>query len=152
MFAHLPPPAECLAILVGCAELVVFGLGGLSDHVAFAQGFGLQIDAPAPASPEHALTDNQKTHKALVQAIAARNIQNGALILTLACYTRNRTALGFAVLYGFLTTLADTLLVRTYGVKDLALGHLVGVVNSLAIGGSLLYWTRDDPWPFMGKR
>lgn len=141
IIAHLPPPAECLAILLGCAECIVFGLGGLSSPLDYSRGYGVPIDAPAEGIE---LTENQRTQKALVQALAARHLQNGALILTLACYTRDRTALGFAVAYGAISTLADSLIVRSYGVHHLAGGHVVGVLNSLLVGGSLLYWRRGD--------
>lgn len=143
LFSNLPPPAECLAILVGCAETIMFGLGGLNDQVAWAKSFGVPIDAPKDTQDSG---ENQRTKKALVQAIAARNIQNGALILTFACYTRDRTALGIAVGYGVITTLADYIIVQNHGLPHLAPGHLVGVANSLLIGGSLLYWGRNDPW------
>ena len=143
LFDNLPPPSECLAILVGCAETIMFGLGGLNDQVAWAKSFGVPIDAPKDTQDP---AENQKTKKALVQAIAARNIQNGALILTFACYTRDRTALGIAVGYGVITTLADYIIVKNSGVPDLAPGHAIGIMNSLLIGGSLLYWRRDDPW------
>lgn len=139
-FAYLPPPAECLAILVGTAELVVFGLGGLSDTTAVAKGYGLNPPS-STSSPE-----DRKTNEGLIRAIAARNIQNGALILTFALYTRDRRSLGLAVAYGVITTLADSWIVAKYGVKDLVGGHVVGVVNSLLIGGSLLWWKRGDAW------
>lgn len=148
LFANFPPPAECLAILVGCAELIVSGIGGLSDAGAFGKGYGLEIDAP---DGEKALSQNQKTQKALVQAVSFRNIQNGALILTLACYTRDRKALGFAVLYGALSSLADAAVVKKYGVANMASGHGVTMLNYLLVGGSLLYWNRNDPWPFAGR-
>ncbi|KXS98804.1 hypothetical protein AC578_2066, partial [Pseudocercospora eumusae] len=121
LFANLPPPSECLAILVGCAETLMFGLAGLHDPVAWAKSFGVPIDAPKDTGT----AENQKTKKALVQAIAARNIQHGALILTFACYTRDRTALGLAVGYGVITTLADYVIVRNSGVEDLAPGHAI---------------------------
>lgn len=146
---HLPPPAECLAILLGCAECIVFGLGGLSSPADYAKGYGLPIDAPPPSisadSENKALTDNQKTQKALVTALAARHVQNGVLILTLALYTRERTALGFAVGYGVISTLADSFIVKRYGVGELAGGHVIGVLNSVVVGGALLYWKRDQP-------
>lgn len=138
---HLPPPAECLAILLGCAECIVFGLGGLSSPLDYSKGYGLPIDAPQEGAEA---TENQKTQKALVQALAARHLQNGALILTLGLYTRDRTALGFAVGYGVISTLADCLIVRKHGVDSLAGGHVVGLLNSLVVGGALLYWRRDD--------
>lgn len=148
MFDNLPPPAECLAILVGCAEVILFGIGGLSDHKAWAEGYGVEVDTPEDGRP---LTKSQKVQKGLIQALAARNIQNGVLLLTLALYTRERTALGFAVLYGTITTLADTLIVKNCGRPELVPGHAVGVFNSLAIGSALLYWGRNDPWPWNRK-
>lgn len=138
---HLPPPAECLAILLGCAECIVFGLGGLSSPLDYSRGYGLPIDAAAEGTEA---TENQKTQKALVQALAARHLQNGALILTLGLYTRDRVALGFAVVYGVISTLTDSLIVKNYGINHLAGGHVIGVLNSLAVGGALLYWRRDD--------
>lgn len=154
LWTNLPPPAECLAILVGCAELIVSGIGGLSDASAFGKSYGVEIDTP-PAVAENKeappLTRNQKTQKALVQAISFRNIQNGALILTLACYTRDRKALGFAVLYGAMSSLADAAIVKKYGIQELAGAHGVTMLNYLMVGGSLLYWARNDPWPFVGK-
>ncbi|KAI5362292.1 hypothetical protein Slin15195_G059430 [Septoria linicola] len=148
LFANFPPPAECLAILVGCAELIVSGIGGLSDARAFGKGYGLEIDAADEGQP---LSQSQKTQKALVQAVSFRNIQNGALILTLACYTRDRKALGFAVLYGAFSSLADAAIVTKYGISNLASGHGVTMLNYLLVGGSLLYWNRNDPWPFSGR-
>ncbi|CZT24020.1 uncharacterized protein RCC_09737 [Ramularia collo-cygni] len=139
---HLPPPAECLAILLGCAECIVFGLGGLSSPADYARGYGLPIDAPTEEGQE--LTDNQKTQKALVTALAARHVQNGVLILTLGLYTRERTALGFAVAYGVISTLADSFIVKSYGINHLAGAHVIGFLNSLVVGGALLCWRRDD--------
>jgi hypothetical protein len=53
--------------------------------------------------------------------------------------------LGVAILAGLVATVADTVIVKAYGVKDKIAGHYVGVFNSLAVGGSLLYWGRNDP-------
>lgn len=142
-FKYLPPPAECLAILIGTAELVVFGLGGLTDAKAFANGYGVKLDSP-PEGQEP--DENQKTHEGLVKAVAARNVQNGALILTFALFTRDRRSLGFAVAYGLITTAADTWIVSKYGLQNMVGGHAIGMMNSLLIGGSLLYWGRNDPW------
>ncbi|EGP88756.1 unnamed protein product [Zymoseptoria tritici ST99CH_1A5] len=141
LWAHMPPPAECLAILVGCAEVVVFGLGGLANPSDFSNGYGLPIDA---ATEGVQATQSQKTQSALVKAIASRHVQNGALILTFGLYTRNRTALGFAVAYSAISALADTLLVKNNGVDSLAGGHVIAALNSLLVGGALLYWKRDD--------
>ena len=156
-YAHLPPPAECLAILVGCAELTVFGLGGLANPVEFAKGYGLplspsstsqkQPDAIDASSEQNENADDvQKTQTALVCAIAARNVTSGMLILGFACYTRDRRALGCVIIANVITTLADALIVRWSGNKSQVFGHATGVVNSLAIGGSLLYWRREDTW------
>ncbi|KAM3416322.1 hypothetical protein BST61_g7927 [Cercospora zeina] len=148
LFAHFPPPAECLAILVGCSELIISGIGGLSDAQAFGKGYGLDIDSAVNDEKTQVLSQNQKTQKGLVQAISYRNLQNGALILTLACYTRDRKSLGFAVLYGALRSLADAAIVKKYGVADLASAHGIAMMNYLVVGGSLLYWGRNDPRPF----
>jgi hypothetical protein len=67
------------------------------------------------------------------------------LLLTFGLVLRDRRSLGVAVLAGLVATVADTAIVRAYGVKDKIAGHYVGVFNSLAIGGSLLYWGRNDP-------
>lgn len=154
-YTHLPPPAECLAILVGFAELSIFGLAGLANPVEFANGYGLPISNTASsqdqtsaieASSDDTKTSDDKTKQALIAAIAARNVQNGILILTLACYTRDRRSLGLAITAGLVTTVADALIVQWYGVKDKVFGHYIGVFNSFAIGGSLLYWGRQDRW------
>ncbi|KAK5112992.1 hypothetical protein LTR85_011014 [Meristemomyces frigidus] len=153
--AGLPPPAECLAIGVGCMELTMFGLAGLLNPLEFAKGFGVPM-TPASSTASHpgALesspdekTKSEKvknTQEAYIAAIAARNLQNGILLLTLGCYARDRRALGIAVAAGVVTTVADALIVQAYGVKDAMFGHLFGVANSLLIGGALLYWGRDD--------
>ena len=155
-YQHLPPPAETLAILVGCMELTVFGLGGLANPLEFSKGYGLPITSSSASSQQHpgALEaspkdneqtgDAKKTQEALIAAIAARNLQNGVLLLAFGLYTRDRRALGIAVATGFITTVADALIVQWYGVKEAVWGHVFGVVNSAAIGGSLLYWARGD--------
>ncbi|EME45803.1 hypothetical protein DOTSEDRAFT_128280 [Dothistroma septosporum NZE10] len=143
-FQYLPPPAECLAILLGLAELSLFGLAGLTGPVEFSRGLGLPIDAPKSESEPP--TTSQKTQRALSQLIAARNMQNGALILTFALYTRDRRSLGIAVAAGVITTVADVVVVNAYGLKDVVAFHAIGVVNSVLIGGSLLYWGRGDAW------
>ncbi|CAK4030242.1 DUF4267 domain containing [Lecanosticta acicola] len=152
-FAHLPPPAECLAILLGSAELLLFGLGGLTDPKAFAAGYGLPITSSSPTpepQPQPPASDPEPLPppqpKALIRALCARNLQNGALLLTFALYTRDRRSLGFAVLLGLITTVADTVIVWKSGVRDLVVGHAVGVVNCLAVGGGLLLWGRGDAW------
>lgn len=152
LFQLLPPPAECLALLIGSLEITAFGLGGLFNPVAFAQGYGLPLP---PAVQQHpgAISSSagdespnpaaQQTQRALVAAVAARNIQNGLLIFVFGVYWRDRKALGTVVLAGLVTTLADTVLVKMHGLKGAIPGHVVGMVNSLAIGGSLLWWTGD---------
>jgi hypothetical protein len=155
LFHHLPPPAECLALIIGTLELIPFGIIGLRNPAFFADGYGLPIAAtpvPKDASPTTKRNPSglspeaeQQTKKALVAAIAARNVQNGVLLLTFGLVLRDRRSLGVAVLAGLVATLADTVIVRSYGVKDKIAGHYVGIFNSLAIGGSLLYWGRNDP-------
>ncbi|KAK4542499.1 hypothetical protein LTR36_006751 [Oleoguttula mirabilis] len=153
--AGLPPPAECLAIGVGCMELTMFGLAGILNPVEFAKGFGVPMTSPSStgshagaleASSEDKTTSEKvkNTQEAYIAAIAARNLQNGILLLTLGCYVRDRRALGIAVAAGLVTTVADAFIVQAYGVKDAMFGHLIGIANSLLIGGSLLYWGRDD--------
>jgi hypothetical protein len=161
------PPAECLALFIATLELVPFGIAGLSNPTAFADGFGLplQTSSSTPSSSTKRNADSlssesttkssptsvssseedQKTKKALVAAIAARNVQNGILLFTFGLVLRDRRSLGVAVAAGLITTLADAVIVNAYGAKDKIAGHYVGVFNSLAIGGSLLYWGRHDP-------
>ncbi|KAF3040068.1 hypothetical protein E8E12_004545 [Didymella heteroderae] len=161
------PPAECLALFIATLELVPFGIAGLSNPTAFADGFGLplQTSTHRSSSSTKRSTDgsfcesttessstsisssdeDQKTKKALVAAIAARNFQNGILLFTFGLILRDRRSLGVAVAAGLITTLADAVIVNAYGAKDKIGGHFVGVFNSLAIGGSLLYWGRHDP-------
>jgi hypothetical protein len=152
---HLPPPAECLALVIATLELLPFGILGLRNPEAFAEGFGLPLSSEQSPSDKVASTSinqrdpptdsEQRTKKALVAAIAARNVQNGALIFTFGVLLRDRRSLGVAVLAGLIATCADSLIVRAYGVKEKVAGHYVGIFNSLAIGGSLLYWGRNDP-------
>jgi hypothetical protein len=155
LFHHLPPPAECLALVIGTLELLPFGIIGLRNPAFFAEGYGLPIsNTPDSSNTSTSVKPNssglspeaeQQTKKALVAAIAARNVQNGILLLTFGLVLRDRRSLGVTVLAGLVATLADTIIVRAYGVKDKIAGHYVGVFNSLAIGGSLLYWGRNDP-------
>jgi hypothetical protein len=155
LFNYLPPPAECLALLIGTLELLPFGVLGLRNPSFFADGYGLPIaDTPASSAASAAVKQNpsglspeaeQQTKKALVAAIAARNVQNGVLLLTFGLVLRDRRSLGVVVLAGLVATVADTVIVRAYGVKDKVVGHYVGVFNSITIGGSLLYWGRNDP-------
>jgi hypothetical protein len=155
LFHHLPPPAECLALLIGTLELLPFGIIGLRNPAFFAEGYGLPIsntptsdDTSTSSKPNSSGLSPEAEHntkKALVAAIAARNLQNGILLLTFGVVLRDRRSLGVAVMAGLIATVADVVIVRAYGVKDKIAGHYVGVFNSLAIGGSLLYWGRDDP-------
>nr|POF06996.1 hypothetical protein CFP56_31620 [Quercus suber] len=85
-WAHLPPPAECLALLLGCAEVTIFGLGGLANRTAFAQAYGLPLSSETSPPDERTSSNNngdKRTHEALVAAIAARNLHNGVLLLVL---------------------------------------------------------------------
>jgi len=153
LFHHLPPPAECLALVVGTLELLPFGILGLRNPAFFADGYGLPISNDTSSSDATTKGNasglspeaEQQTKKALVAAIAARNVQNGILLLTFGLVLRDRRSLGVAVMAGLVATVADTVIVRAYGVKDKIAGHYVGIFNSLAIGGSLLYWGRNDP-------
>jgi hypothetical protein len=155
LFQTLPPPAECLALVIGTLELLPFGIIGLRNPAFFADGYGLPIsnkttsgDATTSSKPNSSGLSpeaEQQTKKALVAAIAARNVQNGILLLTFGLVLRDRRSLGVAVLAGLVATLADTVIVRAYGMKDKIAGHYIGVFNSLVIGGSLLYWGRNDP-------
>jgi hypothetical protein len=72
-------------------------------------------------------------------------VQNGVLLATFGLVLRDRRALGVCVAAGLVATVADTVIVQAYGVKDKVVGHYVGIFNSIAIGGSLLYWGRNDP-------
>ncbi|KAH7381388.1 hypothetical protein DE146DRAFT_284730 [Phaeosphaeria sp. MPI-PUGE-AT-0046c] len=156
LFHHLPPPAECLALVIGTLELIPFGLIGLRNPAFFAEGYGLPIaNDPNSTNASTSTKPNasglspeaeQQTKKALVAAIAARNVQNGVLLLTFGLVLRDRRSLGVAVLAGLVATVADTVIVRAYGVKDKIAGHYVGIFNSVAIGGSLLFWGRNDPF------
>jgi hypothetical protein len=163
LFTSLPPPAECLALLIGTLELLPFGIIGLRNPVFFADGYGLPITStPSPSTTPSSsssskssasksapdastsATASDATQKALIAAIAARNIQNGILLLTFGLVLRDRRSLGVVVLAGVVATVADTVIVRRYGVKEKVLGHVVGIVNSVGVGGSLLYWGRGD--------
>ena len=68
------------------------------------------------------------------------------LILALACYARDRRAVGIALVVNCISSLADTLIVRWFGNTDQVSGHITGLAGSLGVGGVLLYWKRDDPW------
>jgi hypothetical protein len=161
LFTHLPPPAEALALLIGTLELLPFGIVGLLHPASFADGYGLPITNTPPSTSTSSSSNSTKTStststkpasdpesdstkKALIAALAARNIQNGILLLTFGVILRDRRSLGVTVLAGLVATVADTVIVRRYGVKEKVWGHVVGVVNSVAVGGSLLYWGRGD--------
>jgi hypothetical protein len=153
LFQHLPPPAECLALIIATLEIVPFGVMGLRNPSFFAEGYGLPItkspDTASSTTKKRSVTttnkENEQTKKALVAAIAARNVQNGILLATFGLVLRDRRSLGVAVMAGLVATVADTVIVRAYGTQDKIAGHYIGVFNSLAIGGSLLYWGRNDP-------
>nr|OQO17390.1 hypothetical protein B0A51_16672 [Rachicladosporium sp. CCFEE 5018] len=146
IWSTLPPPAECLAILVGLAEVSIFGLAGLANTTEFAKGYGLPLPADRPGATADLKDEKDaNTQRALVAAIAARNIEKGIIILAFATYWRDRRALGTVVATGLVTTVADLMLVRWCGVKEAVFGHVIGVFNCAAIGGALLYWGRSDP-------
>lgn len=153
VFSHLPPPIEFLAILIGCAELSIFGVRGLSNPGGWLEGFGLpvlrqpKLDSSTPQGEQEHVPDVHHSQRALVDALAARNIQNGVLILTFACFIRDRRALGTVVLAGLITTGADTLVAWRYGVKNSVAGHLIGIANCIGIGGGLLLWGREEAIP-----
>lgn len=162
------PPAECLALFIATLEILPFGIAGLSNPTAFADGYGLPLQRSLSTPPSlnkrsadgqssettaisstestKSFDEDQKTKKALVAAIAARNVQNGVLLFTFGLILRDRRSLGVAVAAGLVATLADTFIVKAYGAKDKIAGHSIGIFNSLAIGGSLLYWGRGDSW------
>ena len=140
-----PPPAESLALLLGCAQLSIFGLAGLADPDGWAAGYGLPLSSSkAPDTSDR--NEQIQVQRALVTATAARNITNGLLIFGLGAYLRDRKALGMAITCNVVTTVADFLIVRWFGVSEQAPSHIIGVVNSTAIGLALLKWSRDDPW------
>lgn len=153
MFANLPPPAECLAILVGVAEISIFGLAGLANPPSFAKGFGLPVTSSSKDATLEAGTTTpqessqvQKTQRGLVLALAARNLEKGLTVLAFACYWRDRKAVGTCIFAGLITTAADYLAVKWYGEEEAAFGHVIGMVNCSLIGGALLYWTREGAW------
>lgn len=144
-FSRLPPPSQTLAILLGCAELTIFGIAGLYSPGGFATGFGLPLSSTWPAkgikSASDPAEDKEKaaTH-GYISALAARNIANGALILAFGTYFKDRRALGAVILSGIVTTFADAMVVSRYGPDKSAIwGHVVGIVNSTLIGGALLF-------------
>ena len=128
LFANLPPPAECLAILVGFAEITIFGLAGLANPPSFAKGLGLPItnSSDDSAQLEAGTTTPQeaskaaKTQRGLILALAARNLEKGLTVMAFACYWRDRKALGTCIFAGLLTTAADYLAVKWYGEEEAA--------------------------------
>jgi hypothetical protein len=157
LFANLPPPAECLAILIGTAEITLFGLAGLANPASFATGFGLpiqpsssdkessQLEAGTATTPQES-TSIENTQRGLILALAARNLEKGITLLAFACYWRDRKALGTCIFAGLLTTGVDYLVVKWYGAQEAAFGHVIGLANCGLIGGALLYWSRDGAW------
>jgi hypothetical protein len=155
LFANLPPPAECLAILVGVAEISIFGLAGLANPSSFATGFGLPITSSSSTSKDAELEANTtpqessksaQTQRGLILALAARNLEKGLTVLAFACYWRDRKAVGTCIAAGFITTFADYLAVKWYGEQEAAFGHVIGMANCTLIGGALLYWSREGSW------
>ena len=145
LLTHLPPPAASLAILLATAQLTLFGLRGLWDPDGWAAAYGLPA-APPPASTTTTTPTNERpVRHALVRALAARNVANGALMLGLAWAGRGR-ALGWVVCANVLVTGADALVVRGLGGEGHGGGggkevaHWAGVVHSGVVGGWLL-WT-----------
>jgi hypothetical protein len=153
IFANLPPPAECLAILVGFAEITIFGLAGLANPPSFAKGLGLPITSStssesqleANTTPQEA-SQSAKTQRGLILALAARNLEKGLTVMAFACYWRDRKALGTCIFAGLLTTAVDYLAVKWYGEEEAAFGHVIGMANCSLIGGALLYWGREGSW------
>ena len=156
LFANLPPPAECLAILVGFAEITIFGLAGLANPPSFAKGLGLPIISSSSTSSESQIeagtttpqeaSQSAKTQRGLILALAARNLEKGLTVMAFACYWRDRKALGTCIFAGLLTTAVDYLAVKWYGEEEAAFGHVIGMANCSLIGGALLYWSRDGSW------
>jgi hypothetical protein len=155
LFANLPPPAECLAILIGTAEITLFGLAGFANPASFAKGFGLPIqDSSASSSekdleagtPSQSPSSTENIQRGLTLALAARNLEKGITLLAFACYWRDRKALGTCIFAGLLTTGVDYLVVKWYGAQEAAFGHVIGLANCGLIGGALLYWSRDGAW------
>lgn len=148
LFDRLPSPAISLAILIGTAELTIFGVRGLTNPRGWLDGFGLpvvdldsgprRLEEGILEDPEQGSEEVHSSQRALTEAVAARNIQNGVVILTFACVVRDRRALGIAVTAGLITTIADALVVWRHGSTSAVYGHLVGIANCAGIGGSLL--------------
>ena len=103
LFQHLPPPAECLALLIGTLEVIPFGLAGLRNPALFADGYGLPISPSTNPNDDKSSSKSTpsglspfaevQTKEALVAAIAARNVQNGILLLTFGLVDRKSTRL-----------------------------------------------------------
>lgn len=150
IFANLPPPAECLAILAGLSQLTIFGLGGIANPIEWSRVYGLPIVLGSSLrrrdSDSRAADEAEKTQIALVSALCSRNIRQGVLILALACYARDRRAVGIALVVNCISSLADTFIVRWFGDESKAWEHTSGLTGSLGIGSALLYWRREDPW------
>lgn len=159
LFTNLPPPAECLAILIGTAEITIFGLAGLANPTSFAKGFGLpllpstesQLEAGENknknnSSDKPPSTAAEKAHRGLLLALAARNLEKGLTVLAFACYFRDRKAVGTCIFAGLLTTTADYLAVKWYGEREAAAGHVIGMANCSLVGGALLWWGREGGW------
>lgn len=149
LFTHLPPPAECLAILIGTAEITIFGLAGLANPTSFAKGFGLPLEPSSSTTTSKdtpPTTPTSKTHRGLLLALAARNLEKGLTVLTFALYFRDRKAVGTCVFAGLVTTAADYLAVKWYGEQEAVGGHVMGMVNCAAVGGALLWWGREGAW------
>lgn len=154
LFTHLPPPAECLAILIGTAEITIFGLAGLANPTSFAKGFGLPLETSPSNSQTNKpttsdtppTTPTSKTHRGLLLALAARNLEKGLTVLTFALYFRDRKAVGTCVFAGLVTTAADYLAVKWYGEREAVGGHVIGMVNCGLVGGALLWWGREGAW------
>lgn len=150
LFAGLPPPAECLAILVGLSQVTVFGLGGIANPIEWSRAYGLPIvpasDIRRRGADNEAATEAEKTQIALISALVSRNIRQGVLILALACYARDRRAVAIALVVNCISSLADTFIVRWFGDDEKVNGHLIGLAGSLGIGSTLLHWRREDPW------
>lgn len=157
LFPNLPPPAECLAILFACTQLTVFGLGGLANPIDWSKGYGLPIvrasdlrasrnNSASGPQQQDAAAEAEKTQIALVSALATRNIRHAALILALACYARDRRAVGLALAVNCISSLADTCIVRWFGTAQQVSLHVGGLLSSAGLSIVLLKWGRDDTW------
>jgi len=152
-YENLPPPAECLAILVGCAQLTVFGLGGLANPISWARTYGLPIVPASRLQRQQSSTEQtkaaeeaEKTQIALISALTARNVRHGVVIVAAACYLRDRRAIAIALIANGISAISDALIVNWFGDAEQTAGHATGLVGTLALGSFLLRWRRDDPW------